>query len=129
VRSDYKYVDRATAIVLCVTAKGKECLASFADRPERLQTDSRAVRMRELLLALNEEYVEVKEGEGWMEWYREYALQFRQGAGRVTDVSWNDFRDALLDELISVRKVIWDDVRYKKGRRAYQLFIREKGWK
>ncbi len=95
-RKDYQYVDDATSICLTTTEEGDNQVVGVLINDEHL----------DLLVSVQSEYFTVK---GTItEWYEQYKEQYEEQVGVSTPTSLEAFKECLMNDWMTVHKVIWD---------------------
>ena len=120
-RGDRKYIDRATGLILCVTVDGRSHLDEMsllhASNPFLARS---CKRFDELLMIVQEEWIEVDDGSPAREWYYKFRKEYEEQMKKTPETTLRDFEEAIHLGYLSIRKVIWEHVKFKKGRRGWQ---------
>ena len=105
-RTDYEYVDQATAMCICTTRLGDERLEPLM-RPDVEVPKSIAV---EILLTIQDEYIVVEDG-GITSWVT--AIQKHRKKEHLEEIPAEDLHATLAmmfaEDVIGVHKVVWDE--------------------
>ncbi len=107
-RHDYQYVDQATSLVLTTTRDGHKEIVSRVEQREEGEPTSTVTGEDDLLLAVEEDYFIMGSGESIEWWFNDYRVQYKKNFGAESPTTIEDFRQLILKNFLTIKKVIWD---------------------
>ncbi len=103
-RKDFKYILKATDLVMCTTQRGAIRLSKLTD-----ENFDKATVLEELLLALEEEYIIVDNESTIDNWVEKINKELVDEEGLTTPITAEHVLEGIKNGWIGFKTVIWDE--------------------